>query len=143
MQHINSTQELKEAILLLEIKQLEEARKVRDDFHQLYESLRPINLIKNTINSAIALPELKGNLLNLTLGHAAGFLGKKAFVRGSGNPIKNLLGVVLQFGLGNYVAKHPDGIKSTIMNGLQGVIHKITDRNSQKRAQDKLYYDVE
>jgi hypothetical protein len=143
MQQINSTQELKEAILLLEIKQLEEARKIRDEFHHLYESLRPINLLKNSINSAIALPELKGNLLNLTLGHAAGFIGKKAFVRGSGNPVKNLLGNVLQFGLGNYIAKHPAGVKSAIMNGLQGVIHKITDRNSQKNAQDKLYYDVE
>ena len=143
MQHIKSTESLREAILLLEIKQLEEARKVREDFHLLYESLRPINLIKNTINNAIAMPGLKGNLLNLTLGHATGFLSKKAFVRGSGNPVKRILGAALQFGISNYISKHPEGIKSAIMNGVQGIIHKITDRNSHKNAQDKLYYDIE
>ncbi len=143
MQKINSTTTLKEAILLLEIKQLEEAQKVKEEFHLLYESLRPINLIKDTFNKAIAIPELKGNVLNLTLGHATGFLSKKLFVRGSGNPIKRMLGAALQFGVSNYISKHPEGMKTAVMNGVQNIIHKIKDRNSQKHTQDKLYYDIE
>jgi hypothetical protein len=129
--------------LLLEIKQLEEARKVKEEFHILYESLRPINIIKGTINDAIGMPAQKGNFINLVLGNAAGFLGKTAFVRGSGSPVKKLLGTALQFGLGNFVAKHPEGIKSAVMSGIQGIIHKIKDRNPKKDGGDKLYSDIE
>ncbi len=143
MQNINSTAELREAIMLLEIKQLEEARKVKEEFHLLYESLKPINLIKDSIHNLITMPEIKGNILNLSLGQATGFLTKSAFLRGSSNPIKRLLGNVLQFGVGNYVARHPEGIKSAILSGIQSVVHKITERNSRKQSKERLYYDIE
>jgi hypothetical protein len=49
MEKITSVEELKKAILLLEIKQANEGALLKEQLLVTYESLKPINLIKKSL----------------------------------------------------------------------------------------------
>ena len=107
MEKITNGTALTTAIILLERKQADEEKVLKKGFHTAFESLKPLNLIKNTIREAASSGELKDNLLNTTAGLSAGFLVKKLFVGRSGNPIKKTLGNIIMFGITNMMAKNP------------------------------------
>jgi hypothetical protein len=125
MKKITNVAELKEQILWLEIKQANEARLLKEQFKTTLEDLRPVNLIKKTFKDLVAAPELKEDLLATTLSMAAGFLTKKIVVGATHNPIKMVLGALLQMGVTAVAAKNSDGIKSTIMD----LINKFSKKN--------------
>jgi hypothetical protein len=123
MQKITSIVELRESIAFLEIKQAEEGAILKEQFKETYENLRPINLIKNTLHELTSAPDLKGDLLNVSLSMAAGFLSKKIAIGTTNNPFKQILGTLLQMGVTSIVSKNADGIKSgtkSILNNLFG-----------------------
>ena len=115
MEKIKSIKELRDAIIQLESKQLEDKRLLKEQFVSTYESLRPVNLIKTTIKDLIASPDLKSNLFSAFLGIAAGYLSKRATFGLSPNPLKNILGSFLQLGVSNVVTKKSGGIKSFLL----------------------------
>ena len=112
MSKITTTAELKEAIRLLEIQQKVEGALLKEQFKTTYESLKPVNLISNTIKELIKSPSLKGDLLTTALSLGAGYLSKKAAVGNTANPLKQLLGTLLQMGVTGLVSKNSDTIKS-------------------------------
>lgn len=112
MQKITSTKELKIAIQELEARQASEERELREQFHTTLESFKPINMLKHTFKEVVTSPDLGKGLLNTVIGLTTGFVGKKLLMGSTHNPIKKLLGIVLQFGISNVVANHPEGIKS-------------------------------
>lgn len=112
MSKITTTDELKEAIRVLEIEQKMEGALLKEQFKITYESLKPANLIGNVLKELTTLPDLKGDLLNTALGLASGYLSKKAAIGNTNNPIKQLLGTFLQMGVTSLVTKNADGIKS-------------------------------
>lgn len=124
MEKITSLVGLKESIILLEIQQAYEGQLLKEQFKTTYQNLRPVNLIKNTVKELVATPEFKGNLVDTALSIAAGYLSKKVMVCSTINPIKQLLGAVLQIGVTGIVAKNADGIKSTAMNLIHHFINK-------------------
>ena len=112
MSKITTTAELREAILLLEIEQKNQSDLLKEQFKITYESLKPVNLIGNTIKELTKLPDLKGDLLSTALSLAAGYLTKKAAVGNTPNPIKQVLGTLLQMGVTGLVSKNSDSIRS-------------------------------
>lgn len=124
MTKITSITELKEAIRLLEIKQADEKALLKKEFMATYESMRPVNLIKDKFNDVITSPNLKENILNAALSLAAGYLSKKAIIGATHNPLRQLFGTLLQVGVTGLVSKNTDGIKSTAMNLLGSVFKK-------------------
>lgn len=124
MEKITSVEELKKAILLLEIKQANEAVQLKEQLLVTYESLKPINLIKKIFTDITSSPDLKKDLLGTTVSLAAGYLSKKAAVGSTHNPIKQLLGTLLQIGVTNIVSKNSDGIKTIGMKILSSFFHK-------------------
>jgi len=123
MPKITSIIELRESIALLEIKQAEEGAVLKEQFKETYENLKPINLIKNTLHEFTSAPDLKGDLMNVSLSMAAGFLSKKVAIGNSNNPFKQILGTLLQMGVTSIVSKNAEGIKSgtkSILNNLFG-----------------------
>lgn len=112
MQKINSAAALREAILQLEIRHAEEGRLLKKQFHLAYESVKPINLIKNAFKEVVSSGDLKENILNTTIGLAAGYLSKLLFVNVSHSPLRKMLGIALQFGVTKLVVKNPEGVKS-------------------------------
>jgi hypothetical protein len=126
MQKITSIIELRESIALLEIKQSVEGELLKEQFKETYESIKPINLIKNTLKELTSAPDLKGDLLNASLSLAAGYLSKKVAIGSTDNPFKQILGTLLQMGVTSIVAKNADGIKSSTMNILNKLFTKKT-----------------
>jgi hypothetical protein len=112
MEKITSATGLKDAILLLEADQVMQGQLLKEQFSSIYESFKPVNLIKNSLKDLASSPYLIDNILATAIGLATGFLSKKIFVGSSGNLFRKLLGSFLQAGVTNTVSQHPDTIKS-------------------------------
>jgi hypothetical protein len=98
-----------------------------------YESLKPLNLITRALTEITTSPDLTKNVIGTLLGLASGFLSRKILVGTSANIFRKLLGSVLQFGVTNIVAQHPDSVKSIGRFVLDQIIH-IKETKSQNRA---------
>jgi len=77
---IIDTTSLHEAIARLEQKRREQEQDLSAHFKHTYQSLRPMNLLKNAVQGIAASPTAKGNLLKAGLGLGAGFLSKKIII---------------------------------------------------------------
>jgi len=119
MQNVTSSKELKEAILLLENKQLIQKQQLKKEFQHILENLNYFNLIKNAFSQVTTSPGLINNVINTTLGLIAGYFSKKIFVGDSGNILKKFFGIILQSVMTYVVSKNSEGIKSAIMNFLK------------------------
>ena len=128
MQKINSTTELKNAIQLLEFEQTIKGQLLKEQFHNTYESLKPINIIKNSLKSIATSPNLTDNILGAVMGLATGYLTKKIFIGTSGNIIRKLLGSVLQFGVTKIVTQNPDTMKSIGQFLFQSIFRKTNEK---------------
>lgn len=117
--------ELNEAIHQLEKKQAVERQLLKEQFHDAYESVKPINLIKNTIKEISETKDLKDHIINTALGLSAGYLSKMIFVGMSKNPMKKMLGNALMIGISNLVIKHPEVVKSVGISIFRMIRNKI------------------
>lgn len=124
MRKIKSIVELEEAIRLLEIKQVYEVYLLKEQLKTTAENLKPANLIKSVIREFTSTPSIKENLLGTTLSIAAGYLSKKVIIGSTHNPLKQILGSLLQIVVTRTVAKNTDGIKSTAMKLIQHFLNK-------------------
>jgi hypothetical protein len=130
MEIITNVAGLKNAIRLLEAEQADKGQLLKEQFYLTYESLKPINLIKNTIHDISTSPYLMENILDTAIGLTTGYLSKKIIVGGSANLFRKLFGSVLQFGVTNLVSQHPDAIK-TFSQFLIRTIFRKKDKTSE------------
>jgi len=112
MENISSPEELKIAIQILETEQAAILLQMKEQFFFMYESLKPVNLIENTLKEISSSPYLVNNLLGAVMGLVTGYLSKKAVIRQSDSNLRKLMGYILQFGVTNLVAQNPETIKS-------------------------------
>ena len=87
---------LKERITALEIKQAEELRILKLELQSIAEKLDPLHLIKSTFKNLTADPEIKSGLLDGAVNMTSHYLTKIPFLGRFQQPIKNILGNVLQ-----------------------------------------------
>lgn len=114
MEKQNAISSLKESIRLLEIKQVEEGAILKEQFAVTFESLKPINLLKNTIKEMTSSVDLKSNLSETIISILAGYLTKKVMVSSKSGPLMKILGSVLQFGVTSVIASNTDNIREFI-----------------------------
>ena len=127
METITSVVSLKNAIQLLEAEQTVKGIILKEQFQLTFESLKPINILKNTLKEVSSSPLLIDNILGSVVGLATGYLSKKIVVGASGNIFRNMLGSILQFGVTNVVSRHPEGIKSIGQSIFQLLFRKKED----------------
>jgi hypothetical protein len=127
MENINSVVLLKEAIVNLEIKKIEQGKLIKEQFHIIKENLRPANIIRNTFDEVSNSPKLRSNLLGAAVGLGAAYFSRKLVAGKSGNSFRRILGSVLQMGISAVVATKP-GILQSI--GQTIVKRVFTKRNS-------------
>lgn len=111
METIITQADLRAAIVQLEIRQEAEAKLLKEQALLTYESIKPINLIKNLFNESSESKELKGDIVNSTIGISAGFLSKFMIQGFTGGPIRKMIGTALMFGIKNLVAHNPETVK--------------------------------
>ena len=111
MKNRNETDALNELIIAGELKYAHDLRQLKDQFDAAYESVKPINLVKNLFHEVTASPEIKNDLVSNAIGLGTGFLTKTLLLGFSHNPIKKVLGTVFEFAVATVVSKHSDKIK--------------------------------
>ena len=122
-------EDLDQLISLVEERQTAELVALRQQFHLTYDSLKPLSIIKSTIAEVVSSPDIKENLLDNVIGFASGMVSKKLFIGGSHNPIKKVLGILLQLAVSNMVAKNPVTIKNGTKSFFKQLFTKKSDSN--------------
>lgn len=126
---IKNSADLQEAIVQLEAKNLREKLQLKENFHELTESLKPINLIKSTFNKVKESPGITGNILKATVGLGIGLLSKRLLIGKSTNIAKTFLGSVIKMGVAGLVAKNSDNIKASGSRFIKNIFNaKKQDR---------------
>jgi hypothetical protein len=115
---------LNASILLLEEKQAAELQLLKAQFQVTVESLKPLNMVKNSLAQIISSPSVKSNIVNSAIGVTTGYLAKLALVGATRNPITKIFGSLLQFVVAGFVSNHSDGIKSTCEYYIRRVLKK-------------------
>jgi hypothetical protein len=124
MENITSVEGLKNAIQIIELEHEYKQQLLKEQFRLTFESLKPINIIKDTLHDITSSPYLVDNILGATVGLATGYISRKIVVGGSASLIRKLLGSVLQFGVTNVVSQHPESIKSIGQYIYQRILRK-------------------
>ncbi len=129
MYNINNTHDLNEAILLLENEVDEQKGKLNNQLNELYESFKPVNVVKDVFSEVVTSDDFRSNLISATIGISTGYITKKLLFRKSSNPFKSLAGNLVQYGLANLII-HPSRTLKTIFLPLLGLVLK----NGGKKA---------
>lgn len=130
----NSAQELRKKILELEIQQAEELKILKQHVSDTYESFRPANIIKNTLDQAWSSPDIKDKIIDSAIGLGTGFITKKILLKNGNTTTGKLIGTVLQFVVAGLVAKKTDVIKSIGKDIIQFGMNVI-ERYKEKKIQ--------
>ena len=132
MKNKNATDTLNEMILIQKMIYDNDLELLRNQFDVAYESIKQINLIKNLFQEVTASPEIKNNVLSNIIGLGTGFISKKLLLGFTHNPIKKVLGTLLEFAVANVASKHSDGIKA--------ITGKLFNRFFNKNKTDQTLY---
>jgi hypothetical protein len=124
MKNRNETDALNELILAEELKHANDLAQLKIQFHVAYESIKPLNLVKNLFHEVTASPEIRNDLLSNVIGFSTGFLSKKLLLGSTHNPIKKVFGTLFEFAVANTVSKHSDSIKTIGGNLLKHFLKK-------------------
>lgn len=116
--------ELNASILLLETRRELEFISLKEKYKATYESLKPLNLIKNTFKDLTSAPDFKEDLINASISIASGYFSKKIAIGTTNNPFKQLAGSLLQMGVTTLVAQNADGIRAKIIDMASVLIEK-------------------
>lgn len=109
---ITTASQLHEAILLMEIKQKDEQILLKEQFKQTYDSLKPVSIIKDSLNELLNLSNLKEEIIDTSISVAVGYLSKKLVFGSTDSNFKQFLGSLLQVGVTSIVSQNTDSIRS-------------------------------
>lgn len=118
-----AVESLKESIRLLEIQQAEEGKILKEQFKATYESLKLVNLVKSSLKELTDSVEIKNNLFESIVSIVTGYLTKKLMISSTSNPFKKILGVLIQLGVTNLVAKNAETIRIYITELIDRFLH--------------------
>lgn len=134
MEKLTSVVKLRNEIAELEIDQIVKKELFKEQLMFTYDSLRPVNMLKRALKDISSSPGLIDNVLGTTLGLASGYLSKKMFIGNKSGLLRNLIGSVVQFGVTNLVAQHPDAIKSFGQSVLK---HIVPEKKPKKHNRER------
>ena len=115
----NAVDSLKESIRMLEIRQAEEGQQLNAQLRITYESLKPINLIKNSVKELADSLEIKNSLFEAVISIVSGYLTQKFIVNSKSNVFMKIFGVLMQFGVTNLVSKSSESIRVFISDLIE------------------------
>lgn len=118
---IKNASDLEAAIIRLKHKKDLQTDQVKNQFNEAVDSLKPINLLKSSLNKVVHSPGLVEKIINATVGLGAGVLSKKLLIGKSTGIVKKILGTALEFGVAGLISKNSSAIKT----GGAGFLSKI------------------
>ncbi len=91
MQTISTSEELKDAIRLMNIKQIAEGRLLREQLLLIYDSQMQGSQIASTVKDLISTPKLINIIAFTVMGLAKGYLSKFFVARSAVNVLRTIL----------------------------------------------------
>lgn len=122
----NETDTLNETIVELGNQQAEELKSIILQFYETYERLKPINLLKSSLQEVSSSSKIKQDLLHQTLRLALDYLSKRFLMTASKHLIKKNAGTFLQIGMFIIIVRNSD----TIITNLESLIKQIFNPKS-------------
>ncbi len=119
---MNPKEALENRINLLEAKRQQELISLKKEFYAGFESLKPVNLIKDTMKSLVQSPNLKSDILNTTLSLATGYLSRKAVLGNKHTRLNDFFGTLLQIGITSLVSNNIPEIKSDFLSLVKNLV---------------------
>jgi hypothetical protein len=138
MQKITSVTGLKDTIRQLEEEQTVSKQLFREQLQLTVESLKPINLIRSTIDDAISSPGLINNILGAAFGQTAGYVSRKVVVGRATNPIKRFFGSVLHTGIASLLTTYGDTIKETAIIIFKTFFKKKAEEDIEPESKNQV-----
>jgi hypothetical protein len=136
MQNITSVTALRIAIQELETERKVKEQLLREQFYLTYESLKPVNILRNTLKNLFSSENLLENISGNAIGSFSGFILKRIFVGKSATRLKKLAGAILQFGIAKVISQNSDQIKKFGLAVFQNFFNK-KDKIHKKQFQQK------
>jgi hypothetical protein len=121
---INNATELRASIKQLEQQTAEQKEKLVERFHATYNSMKPINIIKNSLNKVVHSPDLVDTIVNTGMGVGLSLLTKKFVIGRSAGVVRKLLGAAMELGVANMVSKKAAPVKLGALNLLSKIFRK-------------------
>jgi hypothetical protein len=131
MQKITSIGGLRNAIHLLKVEQVVKEQKLKEQFYLTCESLKPVNLIGNTLKNIVQSPYLIDNIVGIGIGLATGYLSKKLVSGVSRSLVRKLFGTIIQVGATRLITQRPHDITSSRQPIFKNIFRK-KEFNSKK-----------
>jgi hypothetical protein len=132
MQKITTVTGLKDAIKALEVEQIEKGKVLKEQLVLTYESLKPVNILRNSLVELISGSHLIEDISGTSIGMAVGYLIKKFFIKESSSKIKKILASVFQLGISKLIAQKAEYIRAVGQVIFQHLFSK-TEHTRQKQ----------
>lgn len=129
MKNKSATETLNEMISIQKMIYANDLEQLKMQFDVAFDSVKPINLVKNLFHQVTASPDIKNDLLNKVIGLGTGILSKKLLLGSSHNPIKKVFGILFEFAVANVVSKNSGSIKTIGANLFKRIFKKKQEIN--------------
>lgn len=107
----NQNSDLDKRIALLEVERDIQKSLLKRQLSQTFDSIKPVNLLKDSLEDFNSRPDLKSSLLQSTLSIAGGYLSKKLVMGKSNSTFKKIVGYVLQYGITTFISQKVNSTK--------------------------------
>lgn len=111
METVYTIDSLNQMIEELEIRQDAEWCAIKDEIDEIKDNLKPLNLIRNTVEEINETVGFKSNLAQSAISIGIGYLAKRFVVGKSTSTFKNIFGSLLQLVVTNLVSKPHESSK--------------------------------
>lgn len=112
MKAISQNELLDEKIKLLKLKQSNDFEILKNQFDSTLDSLKPINIIKETIADFKESKDIKHSLIESALGIAGGFITRRMLVDKSSGMFKKITATVIQYLVSNFITNKAEKINA-------------------------------
>ena len=109
---INNAHELSAAIVELEKRRVIQESLLKEQFHTVKESLKPINMIKSTFSKITHTPEIRDGVFKTVAGVGIGLLTKNMFFGKAVPVVKSLMGQAVERSVDKNIKDGADTIKA-------------------------------
>ncbi|HLP51997.1 MAG TPA: hypothetical protein VK154_14010 [Chitinophagales bacterium] len=131
MDKIDNAEQLRQAIEALEKSQQQEANGVKTQMHEVYESARPVNLIKSTLKDIGESAEIKDSLLRIPVALVSGYVARQ-FTKGPVNTsVRSVLAQTLIDTAVDTVKRNPELFNAVAKSAFSLLMNTI--RSNRKR----------
>lgn len=122
-QGIDPSANLDMTIVMLEKEQKIRGDQLKIDFADAYDSLKPANILKNTIKELSTSSDLRTNIITASFSMAAGYLSSRILKGSNFKTFRKISALLIDYGVRN-ILRHPDAIKAILGNFIQRLFRK-------------------